>query len=76
MKSLNLQDYKAKTHNYRKGLTYLKNKATANKNQTLHLQKMKRKTVKQKTIGNHTTKNRKKEWRTIESTGTRGSQWQ
>ena len=39
MKCLNLQDYQAKTHNYRKGLTYLKNRATTNQNRTLHSQK-------------------------------------
>ena len=32
MKCLNLQDPQAKTHNYRKGLTYLKNRATTNQN--------------------------------------------
>ena len=41
VKCLNLQDYQAKTHNYRKGLTYLKNRASTNQNQTLHPQKMK-----------------------------------
>ena len=69
MKCLNLQDYQAKTHNYRKGLTYLKYRTTTNQNQTLHSQKMKRKTLKQKIIADHPTKNRKKEWRTIESSG-------
>ena len=68
MKCLNLQDYQAKTHNYRKGLTYLKNRASTNQNQTLHSQKMKRKLLKQKIIGDHPTKKRKKEWRIIEST--------
>ena len=70
MKCLNLQDYQAKTHNNRKGLTYLKNRASTNQNQTLHSQKMKRKILKQKIIGDHPTKKRKEEWRTIESTGT------
>ena len=56
MKCLNLQDYQAKTHNYRKGLTYLKNRASTNQNQTLHSQKMKRKILKQKIIGDHPTK--------------------
>ena len=74
MKCLSLQDYQAKTHNYRKRLTYLKNRATTNQNQTLHSQK--RKVLKQKIIGDHPTKKRKEEWRTIESTGTRGSKWQ
>ena len=60
MKCLNLQDHQAKKHNYRKGLTYLKNRATTNQNQTLHSQKM-------KIIGDHPTKKRKKEWRITES---------
>ena len=44
MKCLNLQDHQAKTHNYGKGLAYLKNRATTSQNQILHLQKMKKKT--------------------------------
>ena len=39
---MNLQDHQAKTHNYGKGLAYLKNRATTSQNQTLHLQKMKK----------------------------------
>ena len=74
MKCLNLQDPQAKTHNYRKGLVYLKNRATTSQNQTLHSHKMKKRNpLKQKIIGDHPTKKRKEEWRTIESTGTRGS---
>ena len=76
MKCLNLQDYQAKTYNYRKGLTYLKNRASTNQNQTLHSQKMKRKLLKQKIIGDHPTKKRKEEWRIIESTGKRVLKWQ
>ena len=76
MKCLNLQDYQAKTHNYRKGLTYLKTRASTNQNQTLHSQKMKGKTLKQKIIGDHQTKKRKEKWRIIESTGTQVSKWQ
>ena len=76
MKCLNLQDYQAKSHNTRKGLTYLKNRASTNQNQTLHSQKMKRKTLEQKIIRDHPTKKRKEEWRIIESTGTRGLKWQ
>ena len=77
MKCLNLQDHKAKTHNYRKGLAYLKNTAATSQNQILHSQKMKKKkTLKQIITGDHPTKKKKKEWRTIESTGTRGSRWQ
>ena len=40
MKCLNLQDHQAKTHNYGKGLAYLKNRATTSQNQILHSQKM------------------------------------
>ena len=68
MKCLNLQDYQVKTQNYRKGLAYLKNRATTNQNQILHSQNMKRKTLKQK-IGDHPTKKRKEEKRNTESTG-------
>ena len=78
MKCLNLQDHQAKTHNYGKGLAYLKNRATTSQNQILHLQNMKKNTLKQITTGDHPTKKkkRKEEWRTIESTGTRGLKWQ
>ena len=41
MKCMNLQDYQAETHSYRKGLTYLKKGASTKQNQTLHSQKMK-----------------------------------
>ena len=68
MKCLNLQDYQAKTKNYRKGLTYLKNRATANQNQTLYSQKMKRKILKEKIIF-FSNRKIKEEWRIIESTG-------
>ena len=79
MKCLNLQDHQAKTHNYGKGLAYLKNRATTSQNQILHLQKMKK--TKQNTQADNNQKKKKKkkkkkrkeEWRTIESTGTRGS---
>ena len=61
MKCLNLQDHQAKTHNYGKGLAYLKNRATTSQNQILHLQKMKQKnTLKQITTGDHPTKKKKK----------------
>ena len=76
MKCLNLQDHQAKTHNYRKWLTYLRYRATTNQNQTLPSQKMKRKTLKQKIIQDYPTRKRKKEWRIIESTGKRGLKWQ
>ena len=46
----------------RKGLTYLKNRATTNQNQTLHSQKLKKKIVlKHKINGNHPTQKRKEE---------------
>ena len=73
---LSLHDYQPKVSRYRKGLTYVKTRATTNQSQTLHLQKMKRKTLKQKIIGDHPTNKRKEEWRIIESTGTRGLKWQ
>ena len=80
MKCLNLQDHQAKTHNYGKGLAYLKNRATTSQNQILHLQKMKKKNTQadnNRRPSNQKKKKKKKkrkeEWRTIESTGTRGS---
>ena len=60
MKCLNLQDHQAKTHNYGKGLAYLKNRATTSQNQILHLQKMKKKPLKQIITGDHPTKKKKK----------------
>ena len=69
MKCLNLQDYQAKTHNYRKGLTYLKNGNHKPKPNITFTKKMQRKTLKQKIIGDHPTKKRKEEWRVRESTG-------
>ena len=80
MKCLNLQDHQAKTHNYRKGLAYLKNRATTSQNQILHSQKMKKKKKNTQADNNKRPSNQKKkkkerkeEWRTIESNGTRGS---
>ena len=62
MKCLNLQDHQAKTHNYGKGLAYLKNRATTSQNQILHLQKkkIKKKTLKHIITGDHPTKKKKK----------------
>ena len=58
---LSLYDYQAKACRYRKGLTYLKNGATTNQNQTLHSQKVKRRGQRHKIKGNHTkNKERKK----------------
>ena len=68
MKCLNLQDHQAKTHNYRKGLAYLKNRVPKNQNQTSYSQKIKKQTnkkkpLKQKIIGDHPTKKKKKQER-------------
>ena len=56
---LSLYDYQAKASRYRKELTYLKNRATTNQNQTLHSQKLKRKVLKRKINGNHPNKKKK-----------------
>ena len=60
---LSLYDYQAKASRYRKELTYLKNRATTNQNQTLHSQKLKRKVLKHKINRNHPTKKRKENHR-------------
>ena len=73
---LSLYDYQAKERKYRKELTYLKNRATTNQNQTLHSQKLERKILKHKISENHPTKNRKEAGETIESTGKQGLKWQ
>ena len=73
MKCLNLQDHQAKTHNYGKGLAYLKNRATTSQNQILHLQKKKNTQADNNRRPSNQKNKRKEEWRTIESTGTRGS---
>ena len=70
MKCLNLQDHQAKTHNYRKGLAYLKNRATTSQTKHCIRKKWGKKTVKHIITRDHPTKKRKEEWRTIESTGT------
>ena len=72
---MNLQDHQAKTHNYGKGIAYLKNRATTSQSQILHLQKMKKKYTQadNNRRPSNQKKKRKEEWRTIESTGTRGS---
>ena len=49
-----------KPSRYRKGLTYLKNRATTNQNQTLPSQNLKRKVLKHKISGDHPTKKKKK----------------
>ena len=54
--SLSQYDYQVKAGIYRKGLTYLKNKAITNQNQILHSEKLKRKGYKHKMKVNHPTK--------------------
>ena len=71
-----LYEYQGKASRYRKRLTYLKNRATTNQNQTLHSKKLKRKVLKHKINGNHTTKKRMEEKRNIDSTGKQGLKWQ
>ena len=45
---LSLYDYQAKASRYKKGLTYLKNRATTNQKQTIHSQKLRGKKHKRK----------------------------
>ena len=73
---LSLYDYQAKANRCGKGLTYFKNRAATNQNQTSHSQKLKRKVLGQKISRNHPTKERKEERRNIESTGKQGLKWQ
>ena len=47
---LSLYDFQAKASRYRKGLTYLKNRATTNQKQTLHSQKEKDTSIKEKKV--------------------------
>ena len=58
---LSLYDHQAKASRYRKGLTYLKNRATTNQNQTTDLQKPKIRGYKQKKKSSNPKKERKKE---------------
>ena len=74
MTCLRLYDYQAKASRYRKGLTYLKNRATTNQNQTLHSQKLKRKVLKHKQM--ETIQPKKEKNRNKESTGKQGLKWQ
>ena len=63
---LSLYDYQAKAHRYQKGLTYLKNRATTNQNQTLHSKKLKSIQEQNKW---KPSKQKKEEKRNMESTG-------
>ena len=60
---LSLYDYPAKANRCGKGLTYFKNRAATNQNQTSHSQELKRKVIGQKISRNHPTKKRKEERR-------------
>ena len=68
---LSLYFSQAKASRHRKGLTYLKNMATTNQNQTVHSQKLKRGGHKHKIKGNHQIQKKKKkeQRRNIKSTG-------
>ena len=57
---LNFCDYQAKASRYSKGVTDLKNRTTTIQNQTIHLQKLKRRGHKHKIKGNYPTKKKKK----------------
>ena len=72
---LSLYDYQVK-QTYRKGLSYLKNRATTNQNQTTHSQKLERRGHKHKIKGSHPTKKKKKQRRNIKSTAKQGLKWQ
>ena len=52
-------DYQSKASRYRKGLTYLKNRATANQKHTIDSQKPKRREHNHKIKGNNQTSKRK-----------------
>ena len=57
---LSLYDYRSRASRYRKGLTYLKNRATTNQNPTTHSQKLKRREHNNKIKGNYPTKKKTK----------------
>jgi len=61
---MSLYDYQVKARRYRKGFTYLKNRATTNQNQTLHSQKFKKKVHKHKINGNSPTKKERNKGKT------------
>ena len=68
---LSLYDYQAKASRYRKQLTYLKNRATTNQNQTIHSQKLKIKGQKHKKGNNPTAKKEQEQRKNIENWKTR-----
>ena len=73
MKCLNLQDHQAKTHNYRKGLAYLKKQGNHKPKPNIAFTKNEKNKNKKATQADNNwrpSNQKKKEWRTIESTGT------
>ena len=60
MMCLSLYDTQAKASRYMNGLTYLKNRAKRNRNQTLHSKKLQRKVFGHKINGNHPPNNQRK----------------
>ena len=58
---LSLYDYQSKARRYRKGLTYLKNRATTNQKHAIDSRKPKIREHKHKIKGNHQTTKRNKE---------------
>lgn len=73
MKCLNLQDHQAKTHNYGKGLAYLKNRATTSQNQILHLKKKYTQADNNRRPSNQKKKKKGRMEKHRITTGTRGS---
>ena len=63
MMYLSLYGQQAKASRYKKVLMYLKNRATTNQNRTSHSQKLKRKILRQKIIGDHPNKKRERKKR-------------
>ena len=74
MKCLNLQDYQAKTHNYRKGLTYFKKQGNHKSKPNITFTKNEKKNTQAKNNWRQSNQ-KKKEWRIIESTGKQGLKW-
>ena len=68
---------KSKENIYRKGLTYLKNRAATNKKHTIDSQMPKRRENKHEIKGNYqTTKRKRSKRRNKESTGKQSLKWQ
>jgi len=74
MMCLSLYDYQAKESRYRKGLTYLKNRATTNQNRTLHSQTLKSPQAENKWKASNQKKKRKEEKHRIN--WKKGLKWQ